>query len=174
LNPNLALISSSSDFLASSSPCTRNTSGELPNPPSHFISPFLPAWAEKPFIVWTAALTATVSPRMLTTFAPSTIFLPRVPRAWKPTNITLHSARQRLCFRWWRILPPSHIPLPAMMMLPPFSRLSFIDSSGDLMKWSLIAVSLLSVVKNFLASSSKHSGWARYILVTFSASGLSR
>jgi len=35
---------------------------------------------------------------------------PSVPGDWKPTNTTALFARQRLCLRWWRMRPASHIP----------------------------------------------------------------
>ena len=40
-----------------------------------------------------------------------------------------HSSRHRLCFRWWRIRPASHIPEAEMMTLELLSMFSILDSS---------------------------------------------
>ena len=116
---------------AFSSPWVTKTFGFPRNAPSHSRRPFWSACAEKPPIVLIFALTATSSPLMITVFTPSTIRLPRVPKAWNPTKMILHSGRQRLCFKWCLILPASHMPLPAMMIAPDLMSFKALDSSTD-------------------------------------------
>ena len=39
------------------------------------------------------------------------------------------SGRHRLCFKWWRIRPASHIPAAEIITLGVVSKLMFLDSS---------------------------------------------
>ncbi len=71
---------------------------------------------------------------------PSTSARPRVPRAWYPTKMTVESLRQRLCLRWWRIRPASHIPLAEMMILLSGSSLSWRDSIGGLREMQIVEI----------------------------------
>jgi len=62
---------------------------------------------------------------------PSTSARPSVPPAWNPVKITSHSGRDTLCFKWWTIRPPVHMPLPAMTIAPPRIVLMAIDSWAE-------------------------------------------
>lgn len=53
----------------------------------------------------------------------------QVPLGWNPAMTTWVSFFQRLYLRWWRMRPPVHMPLPAMMMAPPSTRLRAMESS---------------------------------------------
>ena len=66
LNPYFSFTRSPKDSAVSSSPCTTNTSGESLKHDSQPRSSAWSAWAEKPLIVKTDALTAISSPRTFT------------------------------------------------------------------------------------------------------------
>ena len=84
----------------SGSPCTKNTAfGFVINEYMKFSSHSWSAWPEYPSIYSILAFTAISSPNSFTVFAPSTIFLPRVPGAWYPTNSIVLFGFQRLCFK---------------------------------------------------------------------------
>ncbi len=54
---------------------------------------------------------------------------PEITRDWNPTNRMVHSPRHRLCLRWWRMRPASHMPEAEMMTLGVESRLMATESS---------------------------------------------
>ena len=84
----------------------------------------------EPPMVKTLALTATSSRKIFTVCLPSTICLPVVPSAWKPTITMLAPSFQRLCLRWCLIRPAVHMPEPAMTMADPLCSLMAMDSAA--------------------------------------------